>query len=195
MLEKFLPAVIATIPVILAPIVAWIASRVGSTGAVRRSEYLRNRAETLSHMGATIEALDDSTANQVRVAIRDELTSLLEELRRDEDERTPKVAPRIGELSFLRRVFILYKPASVVGWVVHGLYYYLLIGFVSFPIQVWIMGPVPFPVWYLIIIWLLIIVLAYLARLWAIRLHRRSTIVADSSRMEVLSNDKMQRTR
>lgn len=164
----------------------WALNRIGLLGQVRRSEYLRNKAESISHIASTLEVLDESMANQVRETIVRELTSLLEELRRDEQKLTPKSTLPIREFSLTRKIFLLYKPTSVVAWLVHALYYYLLLGsiFVPFIYYVVLDNRVSFSIVGSLISMIINMLVVYIVYLWAMRIRNRNAMGGLDSRLD-----------
>jgi hypothetical protein len=119
-------------------------SQIISTRAQRRDRMTR-----LNHLRAELELLERLDALQGRVSSGDEaavgelnltINKALSKLMGQYDilsEITPSAAvtrkkPSAPQLSFFKRALLLYSPHTISGWMLHTLFYILIIIFVNF---------------------------------------------------------------
>jgi hypothetical protein len=111
-----------------------ITARAQRRDAITRLNNLRTELEFLERLGALQEKIgagNDTAQQQMQSKIRTAVSSLLERY----DALPEHVPTLVGakpsyqrspqQLSLLRRVFLLYKPETLLGWLLHTFFYIL----------------------------------------------------------------------
>jgi hypothetical protein len=115
----------------LIPLIVQISTtRAQRRDRMTRLNHLRAELELLEHMHTLqgkVGAPDEVAKSQTNDVISDSLSRVLEQY-----NNLAEIAPStvVGgkpssprELSFLRRVFLLYNPRTLLGWIFHTLFY------------------------------------------------------------------------
>jgi hypothetical protein len=111
-------------------IVQILTTRAQRTDRMTRLNHLRAELELLEHMHTLqgkVDAPDDVAKPQTNAVISDSLSRVLEQYNNLAEIAPSTVVggkpPSPRELSFLRRVFLLYNPRTLLGWIFHTLFY------------------------------------------------------------------------
>ena len=115
----------------LVPLMVQIAtSRAQQRDRMTRLNHLRAEMELLERLHTLqgeVSATDESAKTQTNRVISDSLRKLLDQYNQL-SEITPSAIsggkqPSPHQFSFLRRVFLLYTPGTITGWILHTLFY------------------------------------------------------------------------
>jgi hypothetical protein len=111
-------------------IVQILTTRAQRRDRMTRLNHLRAELELLEHMHTLqgkVDAPDDVAKPQTNAVISDSLSRVLEQYNNLAEIAPSTVVggkpPSPRELSFLRRVFLLYNPRTLLGWIFHTLFY------------------------------------------------------------------------
>jgi hypothetical protein len=111
-------------------IVQILTTRAQRTDRMTRLNHLRAELELLEHMHTLqgkVDAPDEVAKPQTNAVISDSLSRVLEQYNNLAEIAPSTVVggkpPSPRELSFLRRVFLLYNPRTLLGWIFHTLFY------------------------------------------------------------------------
>jgi len=130
MINELTVALVAGIFGLIPLIVQISTTRAQRRDRMTRLNHLRAELELLEHMHTLqgkVSAPDEVAKPQTNDVISDSLSRVLEQYNNLAEFAPSTVvggkpsSPR--ELSFLRRVFLLYNPRSLLGWIFHTLFY------------------------------------------------------------------------
>jgi hypothetical protein len=89
--------------------------------------------ERLHTLQGKVDATDEAAKPQTNLVISDSLSKILDQYNKLSELQPSRVVggnePSQEKLSFFRRMFLLYTPHSVPGWVLHTLFYTLSLVF------------------------------------------------------------------
>jgi hypothetical protein len=130
MISELAVALVGSIFGLIPLIVQISTTRAQRRDRMTRLNHLRAELELLEHMHTLqgkVGAPDEVAKSQTNDVISDSLSRVLEQYNNLAEIAPSTVfggkpsSPR--ELSFLRRVFLLYNPRSLLGWIFHTLFY------------------------------------------------------------------------
>jgi hypothetical protein len=138
MISELAVALVGSIFGLIPLIVQISTTRAQRRDRMTRLNHLRAELELLEHMHTLqgkVGAPDEVAKSQTNDVISDSLSRVLEQYNNLAEIAPSTVfggkpsSPR--ELSFLRRVFLLYNPRSLLGWIFHTLFYIstMILGF------------------------------------------------------------------
>ena len=126
LLEKLLLGVVAGAFGLVPAIVQLVSAR--SQAKSRNNEVARLGAELefLSKLDAlSRSSVMDANGPRTSVSLHDDLARLLSDYRAIRPVGVQQ--PRTGALSFVARLFLLFRPHSAHGWLLHTVFYFLVI--------------------------------------------------------------------
>ena len=127
-------ALFAAVPVLLGTLVTWVLSRSGFAAKSREMDYYLKRLELATKLREYRQKFEEKTGASRRWAIVDtEVSQILAFIHPEEGVEGRKADPHPSEMPRWRRWFLVFKPLSVGGWVLHILYYYSLVLAVVMP--------------------------------------------------------------
>ena len=129
---EILVAIIAAVPVIIAPIVGWIISRFGLGRQFRELDIRAKQLEILEK--ATKLSNTKAQGNkQTQASLDKAVSETLNYIAASEKRLTEQESLGYKSLNRLNRFLLLFKPYSKKGWTFRALYYLSLYMVVVFP--------------------------------------------------------------
>ena len=170
------PVIALTIGVLGAapPLVIWFLNRMGDSGEIQKLNLHIKKIEIATKLKQLEKEFGDSV-NLDWGPLKEEIADILSVISKEQKlQKIEKGAlgHEAKKLSFLRRMFIWYKPVSIGSWIVH-IYFYMMV-FSIFSLSIVLMtGPqgAPKEIWFILPVYILI---AYLLRKWAIHLLKKN---------------------
>lgn len=124
---RFIKVLIVAIPILLGPLVTWVLNRSGYAAKSREMDYYLKRLELATKLREYRQKFEEKTAASRKWAIVDtEVSQILAFIHPEEGAEGRRVDPQPKDMPILRWLFLLFKPLSVGGWVLHILFYYSL---------------------------------------------------------------------
>ncbi len=119
--ELIIP-IIAMVPALLAPLIAWFLSQRGVSRRAKELESLLTRIELVEKLRQIQEQTSDSKARLVGI-LDTEVGDILDDLESLREIQAPLITKPYQKMAGLRRFLLLYKQASRKGKVYRGVFY------------------------------------------------------------------------
>lgn len=130
-------SLISGIPVLLGPLVMWVLNRSELAANSSQIEYYLKRLELATKLREYKHKFEKDTSTRREWAIVDaEVSQILAFIKTVQTEAAAeerREVPPLTEMSLFRRIFLLFKPITPAGWILHLLFYYMLLAIVGFP--------------------------------------------------------------
>jgi hypothetical protein len=117
-------AIAGLLPIVLTAVISWLDKR---SILARRSQALSLAQQRIEFLSAWIKAQESLCSierfEEVKRAVSDELMQLREHLNDILDDEHNQSRETVGDKQFLQKLFLIYIPRNVAGWVFHTLFY------------------------------------------------------------------------
>lgn len=168
------------IPVLLGPLLLWTLNRFGLAAKSRQMEYYLKRLELATKLREYKDKSETDTSTRREWGIVDaevsQILAFIQTVQTESATEERREVRQLTEMSLFRRIFLLFKPITRRGWILHGLFYYMIAGIVGTPYLLWADRPTAngFPLFALLIFLFAIYGgLAAMFRFFALRSFRR----------------------
>lgn len=124
--QIILGGLVGLFPILLTSLLSWSDKRSNATKQQKALEMAKNRIDFIERWVKVQEALNSTERfEEIKQESADELARIRKELSVILDEDKETIDDR--EKPLFQRAFLLYRPYSFLGWVMHLAYYFFLI--------------------------------------------------------------------
>lgn len=179
------------VPIIVAPFLTWVLNRIGFSKAMNKSTYLKTKSETLFYLSQVDTSLLNQQAKNSKEILSQVFTETINQFINENSLQRDMIFSDISALSNFRRTFLLFKPISSKGKVVHFLFFYFLFGLLINPFLYFFQNQLDFQALILFVVFSVVI---YFLQRWALNVYKTNLKEIDSnikrSKNNPLNNDR-----